>query len=48
MDEVERRSPGLALAGAYREGVALPEVIASGEAAAARVAALPAVAGSAA
>jgi oxygen-dependent protoporphyrinogen oxidase len=48
MDEVERRSPGLALAGAYREGVALGEVIASGEAAAARLGALPAVAGSAA
>ena len=39
MDEAERRNPGLALAGSYREGVALSEVIASGEAAAARVAA---------
>ena len=39
MDEAERRNPGLALAGSYREGVALGEVIASGEAAAARVAA---------
>ena len=38
MDEVEHRSPGLALAGSYREGVALGEAIASGEAAAARVA----------
>jgi oxygen-dependent protoporphyrinogen oxidase len=39
MDEVERRNPGLALAGAYREGVSLAEAIASGEAAAERVAA---------
>jgi oxygen-dependent protoporphyrinogen oxidase len=38
MDEAERRNPGLALAGAYREGVSLGEAIASGEAAAARVA----------
>ena len=45
MEEAERRSPGLALAGAYREGIALGDVIASGEAAAARAAALPAVAG---
>lgn len=37
MDEAERRNPGLALAGSYREGVALADVIASGEAAAARV-----------
>ena len=36
MDEAERRNPGLALAGSYREGVALSEVIGSGEAAAAR------------
>ena len=38
MDEAERRSPGLALAGSYREGVALGEAIASGEEAAARLA----------
>ena len=44
MDETERKNPSLALAGSYREGVSIPEVIASGEAAAARVAALPAVA----
>jgi protoporphyrinogen/coproporphyrinogen III oxidase len=37
MDEVERRNRGLALAGSYREGVAVGDVIASGEAAAARV-----------
>jgi oxygen-dependent protoporphyrinogen oxidase len=37
MDEAERRNPGLALAGSYREGVALAEVIASGEAAASRI-----------
>ena len=42
MDEVERRNAGLALAGSYREGVALGESIASGEAAAARVGTLPA------
>lgn len=45
MDEVERRNPGLALAGSYREGVSLPEAIASGEAAAERVAAGAASAG---
>ena len=39
MDEAERRSPGLALAGSYREGVALGEAIASGEEAATRAAA---------
>jgi oxygen-dependent protoporphyrinogen oxidase len=39
MDEAERRNPGLALAGSYREGVALAEVIASGEAAASRLSA---------
>lgn len=44
MDEAERRNPGLALAGAYREGVSVGEAIASGEAAAARVA-QPAAAG---
>ena len=44
MDEAERRNPGFALAGSYREGVALGEAIASGEEAAARVAALPAAA----
>ena len=46
MDEAERQNPGFALAGSYREGVALGEAIASGEEAAARVGALPAVAGS--
>jgi oxygen-dependent protoporphyrinogen oxidase len=46
MDEAERRNPGFALAGSYREGVALGEAIASGEEAAARVAALPAAVGS--
>ena len=39
MDEAERRNPGLALAGSYREGVSLGEAIASGEEAAARLAA---------
>ena len=39
MDEAERRCPGQALAGSYREGVALGDAIASGEAAAARAAA---------
>ena len=38
MEEAERRNPGLALAGSYRDGIAIAEVIASGEAAAARVA----------
>ncbi len=47
MDEVERRNPGLALAGSYRDGISLGETIASGEAAAARVAALPATTGTA-
>jgi oxygen-dependent protoporphyrinogen oxidase len=47
MDETERRNPGLALAGAYRDGISLGETIASGEVAAARVAALPAAMGSA-
>jgi len=47
MDETERRNPGLALAGAYRDGISLGETIASGEAAAARVAALPAAMGTA-
>lgn len=37
MDEVERRNPGLALAGSYREGVAVGEVITSGEEAAGRL-----------
>ena len=36
MDEIERRNPGLALAGSYRDGVSLGEAIASGEEAAAR------------
>jgi protoporphyrinogen/coproporphyrinogen III oxidase len=44
MDDAERRNPGLALAGAYRDGVSIAEAIASGEAAAARVAE-PAAAG---
>jgi oxygen-dependent protoporphyrinogen oxidase len=38
MDEAERRNPGFALAGSYREGVSMTEAIASGEAAAVRVA----------
>jgi oxygen-dependent protoporphyrinogen oxidase len=46
MDEAERRNPGLALAGAYREGVSLGEAIASGEEAAARLATPAAAAGS--
>lgn len=37
MDEVERRNQGLALAGSYREGVALADVISSGEHAAERL-----------
>jgi len=45
MEETERRNPGLALAGSYRDGVSVGEAIASGEAAAARVA--PAAAGAA-
>ncbi|HET7427370.1 MAG TPA: FAD-dependent oxidoreductase, partial [Gemmatimonadales bacterium] len=40
MDEAERQNPALALAGSYREGVSLGEAIASGEDAAARVAAV--------
>jgi oxygen-dependent protoporphyrinogen oxidase len=39
MEDVERRNPRLALAGSYREGIAIPDVIASAEAAAVRVAA---------
>ena len=39
-DEVERRNPGLLLAGTYREGVSLGEAIGSGERAASRVAEL--------
>jgi oxygen-dependent protoporphyrinogen oxidase len=46
MDEAERRAPGLALAGSYREGVAVAEAIGSGEEAAVRLAAVP-VAGAA-
>lgn len=38
MDEAERRNPGLALAGSYREGVAIGDVIAGAEAAATRLA----------
>ena len=41
MDEAERRAPGLALAGSYREGVAVAEAIGSGEEAAVRLAAVP-------
>ena len=32
MDEAERRNPGLALAGSYREGVALGDVITAADA----------------
>jgi protoporphyrinogen/coproporphyrinogen III oxidase len=39
MDDVERRNPGLALAGSFREGVALGEVLTSADAGAARLAA---------
>ncbi len=39
MDDAERRNPGLALAGSYREGVAIGEVIAAAAEAADRVAA---------
>jgi oxygen-dependent protoporphyrinogen oxidase len=39
MDDAERRNPGLALTGSYREGVALGEVIAAADQAAQRVAA---------
>jgi oxygen-dependent protoporphyrinogen oxidase len=39
-DEVERRNPGLLLAGTYRDGVSLGEAIGSGERAAIRVAEL--------
>jgi oxygen-dependent protoporphyrinogen oxidase len=38
MDDVERRNAGLALSGSYREGVALGEVLASADGAAARLA----------
>ncbi|MBA2458120.1 MAG: protoporphyrinogen oxidase [Gemmatimonadales bacterium] len=37
MDEVERRNPGLALTGSFRDGVALGDVLAAADAAAARV-----------
>jgi oxygen-dependent protoporphyrinogen oxidase len=36
-DDVERRNPGLVLAGTYRDGVSLGDAIASGEQAAARI-----------
>lgn len=39
MEDVEGRNPRLALAGSYRDGVAIPDVIASAESAAARLAA---------
>jgi oxygen-dependent protoporphyrinogen oxidase len=49
-DDVERRNPGLLLAGTYRDGVSLAEAIGSGERAAIRVAELlgvePVMAGS--
>jgi oxygen-dependent protoporphyrinogen oxidase len=38
MDDAERRNPGLALAGSYRDGVALAEAMASGSQAADRIA----------
>ena len=38
MDEAERRHPALALAGAFREGVSVGDVIGGAEAAAARLA----------
>ena len=38
MDETERRNPGLALAGSYRDGVAVGDVVAAADVAAARVA----------
>ena len=38
-DDVERRNPGLVLAGTYRDGVSLGDAIGSGEQAAARIAA---------
>jgi oxygen-dependent protoporphyrinogen oxidase len=47
MDEAERRNPGFALAGSYRDGVSLAEAIASGEAAAERAAAGAGAAGAA-
>jgi oxygen-dependent protoporphyrinogen oxidase len=50
VDEVERRNPGLLLAGTYRDGVSLAEAIGSGERTATRVAEFlggePATAGS--
>ncbi|HEY7638061.1 MAG TPA: protoporphyrinogen oxidase [Gemmatimonadales bacterium] len=39
MDDVERRNPGLGLAGSYRDGVALGDVMVSAEAQAERIAA---------
>jgi oxygen-dependent protoporphyrinogen oxidase len=39
MDDAERRNPGLALTGSYRDGVALPEVLAAAGQAADRLAA---------
>jgi len=39
-DDVERRNPGLVLAGTYRDGVSLGDAIGSGEQAAARIAEL--------
>jgi oxygen-dependent protoporphyrinogen oxidase len=37
MEEVERRNPGLTLAGSYRDGVAVGEVMVSGQDAAGRL-----------
>jgi oxygen-dependent protoporphyrinogen oxidase len=37
-DDVERRNPGLVLAGTYRDGVSLGDAIGSGEQAAGRIA----------
>ena len=39
MDDLEHRNPGLALAGSYRDGVALGEVVVAGDQTAVRVAA---------
>jgi oxygen-dependent protoporphyrinogen oxidase len=47
-DDVERRNPGLVLAGTYRSGVSLGDAIASGEQAAARIGELLAIDGLAA
>jgi hypothetical protein len=41
-EDVERRNPGLVLAGTYRDGVSLAEAIGSGDRAALRIAQQPA------